>query len=739
MIKSLAIFIASLGFGFSLLAGRIYLHGDYYDSEETIIDLKNRKISELSPKIGDFTHLKTLILSSNNLAVLPDQLKNLKKLEVLDLANNEFEYFPRVVCELEAIKILSIRNNNLSSLPREMGDLSKLELLSLPATISSIPQDLEKLIKLKSLSIFSNIYHNARSFKNNEWLLRPFVDINGLTISFDYNTLPSSEWLEIKDKIGTKLKIGDKWINMDAEVVDISEVDLSEGDINWEIGKFTTVKELILRNNNLSNFPTNIAKLVTLNRLFFENNNLKTIPAEVAELGMLETLVLSSNPLDSLPLELANLKKLKTLHISAPDKSWKSPGELAHTALNLLLPFADMSKLQVWIDGRTLSSAEWERVRTLLPVLADYRAKGQKVKSLLDLDFGSIGIGGLDEQIEEIIKEAIGPLITGETALKAYGIKAQKGILLSGPPGTGKTLLARKIGQMLPDADIQIVNGPELNASYVGETERNIRELFNRARKKPKKLHVIIFDEIDGFCAKRNPDSRSNFNNVVVTQLLTEIDGVSSASNVLVIGITNRPECLDEALTREGRLGCHLKMPLPNEAGRKQILDIYLSHLQKNNLAPDIDTAHWASHLEGFSGAQIEELVNQAKRSALFSNWSRQPSDVIFFDIEPEDLVPVTANELFASFAKIKRLPLEVCKQQFPALIAGRACEEKPKLNPEDQVTQALRQLNQTLEAAGAGGIAAVQDFLRSNEVLAACLKVAMNRLERSDIDKEDR
>lgn len=161
--------------------------------------------------------------------------------------------------------------------------------------------------------------------------------------------------------------------------------------------------------------------------------------------------------------------------------------------------------------------------------------------------------------------------------LDKYGIKHVKGMLLYGPPGTGKTLIAGTIAKALNCKEPKIVNGPEIFDKYVGEGERKIRELFEDAERdwadKKDDLHVIIFDEIDAICKKRSSGggAGSESSASIVNQLLTKLDGVDSGDNILVIGMTNRKELLDEAIIRPGRLEIHLEIGLPNEHGRKQI------------------------------------------------------------------------------------------------------------------------------------------------------------------------
>lgn len=172
-----------------------------------------------------------------------------------------------------------------------------------------------------------------------------------------------------------------------------------------------------------------------------------------------------------------------------------------------------------------------------------------------------------------------------ERVLPACCVRAApQGILLYGPPGTGKTLIARQLAKILNGKEPKIVNGPEVLNKYVGQSEENIRNLFAEAdaeyREKgdASELHIIIFDEIDAVCKSRGSvRDGSGVHDTVVNQLLTKIDGVDALNNVLLIGMTNRKDMLDEALLRPGRLEVHIEVGLPDERGRLQILHIHTS------------------------------------------------------------------------------------------------------------------------------------------------------------------
>lgn len=243
-----------------------------------------------------------------------------------------------------------------------------------------------------------------------------------------------------------------------------------------------------------------------------------------------------------------------------------------------------------------------------------------------NFDFSAMGIGGMDEQFKNIFRRAFAPRVAPPAVLARMGIKPVKGLLLYGPPGTGKTLMARQIGQMLNGKDPVVVNGPEILDKYVGESEKKVRELFApaeeewRLRGPESDLHVIVLDELDAICKQRGKGNSagSSVGDTVVNQFLAKMDGYHEQNNVLIIGMTNRKELIDEALLRPGRLEVHIEIALPDEAGRVQILKIHTSTMAKSGvLAPDVDLSEIAANTKNFSGAELMGLVQNAATYSL--------------------------------------------------------------------------------------------------------------------------
>ncbi|KAH9959823.1 AAA-domain-containing protein [Russula dissimulans] len=234
--------------------------------------------------------------------------------------------------------------------------------------------------------------------------------------------------------------------------------------------------------------------------------------------------------------------------------------------------------------------------------------------------FEDMGIGGLDQEFSAIFRRAFASRVFPPGLVEKLGIQHVKGILLHGPPGTGKTLLARQIGKMLNAREPKIVNGPEILNKYVGQSEENIRKLFADAEKEYKEkgdesgLHIIIFDELDAVFKQRgSTNSGTGVGDTVVNQLLSKMDGVDQLNNILIIGMTNRLDMIDEALLRPGRLEVHMEISLPDEHGRYQILNIHTAKMRNNGVMDgDVDLQELAKLTKNFSGAEIGGLVKSA-------------------------------------------------------------------------------------------------------------------------------
>ncbi|XP_054615796.1 vesicle-fusing ATPase isoform X1 [Dunckerocampus dactyliophorus] len=272
-----------------------------------------------------------------------------------------------------------------------------------------------------------------------------------------------------------------------------------------------------------------------------------------------------------------------------------------------------------------------------------------------DWNFEKMGIGGLDKEFSDIFRRAFASRVFPPDIVEQMGCKHVKGILLFGPPGCGKTLMARQIGKMLNAREPKIVNGPEILNKYVGESEANIRKLFAEAEEEQKRLgansglHIIIFDELDAICKQRGTGASSTgVHDTVVNQLLSKIDGVEQLNNILVIGMTNRPDLIDDALMRPGRFEVKMEIGLPDEKGRVQILTIHTNKMRSFNLlAGDVNIPELAAETKNYSGAELEGLVRAAQSTAM--NRHIKATSTVEVDMERAEKLQVTRDDFMGS------------------------------------------------------------------------------------------
>ncbi len=219
-------------------------------------------------------------------------------------------------------------------------------------------------------------------------------------------------------------------------------------------------------------------------------------------------------------------------------------------------------------------------------------------------------IGGLNDAKQEL-KEAVEWPMTYGPMFEHMGAEPPRGILLYGPPGTGKTLLAKAVATE-SQANFISVKGPEFLSKWVGESEKAVRETFRKARQAAP--CVIFFDEIDAITPTRGSGFDSKVTERVISQILTEIDGLESLHNVTVIAATNRPDIIDPALLRPGRFDRMVYVPTPEKEARKNIFGI---HTREKPLADDVDMDKLADVTEGFTGADIAAVCNEGVMLAI--------------------------------------------------------------------------------------------------------------------------
>ncbi len=268
----------------------------------------------------------------------------------------------------------------------------------------------------------------------------------------------------------------------------------------------------------------------------------------------------------------------------------------------------DRSKLQmgtrVALDVVTLT------ITKILPREVDPTIYTMAQEGTKGIDYTHVG--GLSEQVREI-REVIELPLKNKEIFKRVGIKPPKGVLLYGPPGTGKTLLAKIVASTMDVTFLKVV-ASSLIEKYIGESSRMIREMFAYARLKSP--CIIFMDEIDAIGGKRSNESSSSDREVQRTlmELLNQLDGFTELDDVKVIMATNRPDILDPALLRPGRLDRKIEISLPNEAGRKEI---FLIHSKDMEGASSLNFDSLIKMTEDFNGADIRNVCTEAGMIAL--------------------------------------------------------------------------------------------------------------------------
>jgi len=269
-------------------------------------------------------------------------------------------------------------------------------------------------------------------------------------------------------------------------------------------------------------------------------------------------------------------------------------------------------------------------------------------------------VGGLESEIKAM-REIVELPLRHPELFSRLGVEPHSGVLLYGPPGCGKTLLAKVIASE-SDANMYLINGPEIMNKYYGETEARLREIFKEA--KDNSPSIIFIDEIDAIAPKRE-DVYGDVEKRVVAQLLALMDGLTDRGNVIVLGASNRPDSVDPALRRPGRFDREMEISVPNEDGRLEVLHI---HTRGMPLASDVDLKNLATELHGYTGADIKSLCRESAIKAIrrylpeidLEN-ERIPSQMLqsmeiklrdFYDAMHE-VVPTAMREFYVERAKI--------------------------------------------------------------------------------------
>jgi transitional endoplasmic reticulum ATPase len=278
-------------------------------------------------------------------------------------------------------------------------------------------------------------------------------------------------------------------------------------------------------------------------------------------------------------------------------------------------------------------------------------------------------VGGLEDTKERLRETVQWPLDYPEV-FDTLDMQAAKGIMMYGPPGTGKTLLAKAVANEA-ESNFISVKGPELLNKFVGESEKGVREVFSKARENAPT--VIFFDEIDSMAGERGGSTTdSGVGDRVISQLLTELDGLEELEDVVVIATTNRPDLIDSALLRPGRLDRHIHVPVPDEEGRRKIFEV---HTRNKPLAEGVDLDDLAARTEGYVGADIEAVAREAAMAA-----SRE----FVNSVSPEEMrdsvgnVRVTMDHFEQALAEVSPSVDEDTRERYEEIEAEFETTEEP-------------------------------------------------------------
>ena len=268
-------------------------------------------------------------------------------------------------------------------------------------------------------------------------------------------------------------------------------------------------------------------------------------------------------------------------------------------------------------------------------------------------------IGGLDEELE-LVREMIELPLSEPELFRRLGVEPPSGVLLYGPPGTGKTLIARAVANEV-DAEFVTISGPEIMSKYKGESEEQLRETFEKAREEAPT--IVFFDEIDSIAGTRDDDGDAE--NRIVGQLLTLMDGLDGRGEVIVIGATNRVDAIDPALRRGGRFDREIQIGVPDETGRREILEV---HTRGMPLADDVDIDAIARRTHGFVGADLDAVASEAAMAAIRDRptetddrreWNRNPTvrknhfDAALASVEPSAMREYVAESPTTDFSDV--------------------------------------------------------------------------------------
>jgi len=335
--------------------------------------------------------------------------------------------------------------------------------------------------------------------------------------------------------------------------------------------------------------------------------------------------------------------------------------EAAMSALRKILP-------EIKLEEKTIPPEVLEKLQVTKEDfddalrMAEPSAMREVLVEVPDVRWGDVG--GL-EQAKQELREAVEWPLKHPDAFKRMGIEPPRGILLYGPPGTGKTLLARAVATE-SEANFIAIKGPELLSKWVGESEHGVRETFRKA--KMVAPTIIFFDEIDALVPKRGLGfGDAHTTERVISQLLTELDGLEKLENIVVIAATNRPDLIDSALLRPGRFDRLVLVPAPDKKAR---LEIFKIHTRGMPLAKDVDLGELAAGTGGYAGSDIASLCREAAMLVLRKDIKGKEVRMEYFRKAMEKVNPSITDEIekgYGAFGKRygERLAEEVTKMHY--------------------------------------------------------------------------
>lgn len=305
-------------------------------------------------------------------------------------------------------------------------------------------------------------------------------------------------------------------------------------------------------------------------------------------------------------------------------------------------------KENIDIDSYYLEMLDFEEAATNIQPTS----KREGFTTIPNVSWGDIG--GLDKLREELYFDMVMPILQ-PLKLKQVGIDRAVGVLLYGPPGCGKTLLAKAVANEAKSNFISI-KGPELLNKYVGESEKAVRQLFIRARNSSP--CIIFFDELDALCPKRSNDNNAATERVV-NQLLTEMDGLEERKQVFIIAATNRPDIIDPAMLRPGRLDKLLYVPLPDQKDRLSILTA-ISRKVPFDSEINLEATSKSKKLEGYSGADLASLIRESQlqcmKRCIRENTEDYKVRILDLEIAINHIVPSVSKMDKEKYENVKKL-----------------------------------------------------------------------------------